>query len=110
MIKDRNSGYTGIERVERPEDEEVDTDPIPVDVEQAKPEAEPQQEAQQPQQEAQQEPVATDAYAQDYVRKQGSRWFVFSEKGDKLSKAYKSKREADERLRQIEYHKRQGEK
>lgn len=43
----------------------------------------------------------------DFVRKEGSQWFVFSEEGKKLSKGYPSKQEAEKRLRQIEFFRRQ---
>jgi len=39
------------------------------------------------------------------VRKTGSGWAVFSKEGKKLSKEYKTKKEAKERLREIEYFK-----
>jgi hypothetical protein len=44
------------------------------------------------------------------VRKQGSKWYVFSEEGKKLSKGYDTKAEAQERLREIEYFKRKNKK
>ena len=40
----------------------------------------------------------------DEIRKQGSKWVVFSEKGERLG-SYRTKRQAVERLRQIEGHK-----
>lgn len=40
-----------------------------------------------------------------YIRQEDSQWFVYSEKGKKLSKGYSSKKQAEERLREIEYFK-----
>lgn len=40
-----------------------------------------------------------------YVRQEGSQWFVYSHEGKKLSKGYPSKKQAEERLHQIEYFK-----
>ncbi len=42
------------------------------------------------------------------IRKQSHGWIVYNEKGEKLSKPYKTKKEAEERLRQIEYFKHEG--
>jgi hypothetical protein len=39
------------------------------------------------------------------VRKVGDGWAVFSEEGKKLSKVYSKKKEAVERLKEIEYFK-----
>ena len=39
------------------------------------------------------------------IRKEGSEYFVYSEKGKKLSKGYASKGEAEKRLGQIEFFK-----
>ena len=42
----------------------------------------------------------------EHVRKVGSQWFVFNHTGKKrLSKGYSSKKQADERLREIEAYK-----
>lgn len=46
-----------------------------------------------------------DMDSMDYVREEDNQWFVFSEKGKKLSQAYSSKADATKRLRQIEYFK-----
>lgn len=46
---------------------------------------------------------AMDAYGLDFVREDGGKFYVFSEKGKRLSKGYSSKKEADQRLEQIEY-------
>jgi len=42
------------------------------------------------------------------VRKEGGKWFVYSEEGKRISKGYSSKEEADKRLQQIEYFKMKG--
>jgi hypothetical protein len=44
-------------------------------------------------------------FALGVVQKVGSGWAVFSETGKKLSKIYKTKKEANERLKEIEYFK-----
>ena len=45
-----------------------------------------------------------------YVRQEGGQWFVYSHEGKKLSKGYPSKKQAEERLDQIEYFKRKDKK
>lgn len=42
------------------------------------------------------------------IRKNGSGYVVYSESGKRLSKTYKSRKEAEKRLRQIEYFKHKG--
>lgn len=42
------------------------------------------------------------------IRKIRNKYYVYSSKGKKLSKGYRTKQEAQKRLRQIEYHKRKG--
>jgi hypothetical protein len=39
------------------------------------------------------------------VRKEGDKWYVYSKDGEKLSDGYDTKKEAEERLREIEYFK-----
>lgn len=44
------------------------------------------------------------------IRKVKNGWAVYSEKGEKLSKVYKSKKQARKRLQQIEYFKHKNQK
>jgi len=39
------------------------------------------------------------------IKKKDDKFYVYSEKGKKLSKGYETKKEANKRLRQIEYFK-----
>lgn len=47
----------------------------------------------------------TTKYTKDFVREVDGKWFVFGEKGEKLSRGYASKGEATKRLGQIEFFK-----
>ena len=92
LIEDEISGYTGIERIEPPEDfqelPEPDDDELPVsgrfDAYDGKP------------------PEQT---TEDVIRFEDDGWYVFSEEGKKLTKKYKYKSQAVKRLKQIEAHK-----
>lgn len=49
-----------------------------------------------------------DSSINDIIKKEADGYVIYSEKGKKLSKAYKTKEEAEKRLRQIEYFKHKG--
>lgn len=42
------------------------------------------------------------------IRKIGTLYFIYSSKGKKLSKGYKNKKDAENRLKEIEYLKNKG--
>lgn len=49
-----------------------------------------------------------DSQLNDVIKKEADGYVIYSEKGKKLSKAYKTKEEAEKRLKQIEYFKHKG--
>ena len=125
LIADEISGYSGIERVKRPEDiqELPDHSPeeedLPVSgvidstdediTDDASPESEKQerQEKEIRQEKTEDQKQTT---TQDYVKYDDDGWYVLSETGKRLSRKYRNKAQAIKRLRQIELHKHQGDK
>ena len=107
IISDEESAFSGIEAVERPEDEPLDLaykeafeDP-----------QEPQSWQQSAQEEADQvthpiepEELTSKPTGKDVMQREGSKWVVRSEEG-KLLGRYNTKHKAKQRLRQVEYFK-----
>lgn len=83
LIADKDSGYTGLEAVERPEEEEIDLTP--------------------PEEEQPQEEPVEDSIGMDEIRHENNKWWVYSEEGKRLSRGYQTKGEAENRLQEIEY-------
>ena len=95
LITDEDSGFSGIEEVERPDDIEALETPEPEPEQQPGGFTPPDSQVDQ-----QKEPKTT--YAQDFVRKENRKWYVYSRKGKKLDGPFNRKYLADNRLREIE--------
>lgn len=107
IISDRFSGYTGIEEVERPE-EEPDLDPLLIEIAQSRHTDPGNLTSNVKNDNSGQNNSADKRHVMDFVREENGKWYVFSESGKKLSKGYFSKKKADKRLKQIEYFKHHG--
>lgn len=105
IIGDPDSGYDGLEEVERPEEDRDYLDP-PLDLDtEGPPETQEQPE---PTNVVEAETVEHKTTAVDFVRQESDGWYVYSESGKKLGGPYSNKKKANNRLRQIEYFKHKG--
>lgn len=118
LIADKNSGYSGIEKIDRPDGGEPDLDITPS----SEPDPEEGEITDEPGlAPLKEDPAARSAAANaikdadgqdsigiDVVRKEGKQWFVFGESGKKLGGPYSNRKKANNRLREIEHFKDEG--
>jgi hypothetical protein len=110
IIADRDSGYSGIESVDRPEElDDLEPDPDPAqDPSNGEPKPEQGKDgALELLEDPVQKPPSDDVpgIATDVLKEEGGKWYVYSEKGKKLGGPYSNKKKANNRLREIEYFK-----
>ena len=111
LISDEDSDFTGLEAIDRPDYDDEDLDDDDLLQETTPPPNDnntPKAGGRLPKKDKYKEAIDQSGTAQDYIRKWGTKWAVFSEKGKRLSDGYNDKKDAVKRLREIEYYKRKG--
>lgn len=104
LITDELSGYSGIEHIDPPEDITELPDPN----EEMEPTESGRIDLSSEDEAIDQGQEQTPTPTQDYIKYDDDGWYVYSKEGKKLSKGYRTKRQAHHRLGIIELHKNEG--